>query len=153
MGCPADPPSHSYEQVTALPAVQRRAVYGLSSVETKAALWQEHLRRYRRASPDLTTTQAALLDSLTAGVPTLIAGAKDSPDLETAKAKAIAVLGHDDAIAAFGMLGPASTDLEGDCDCHMGFSGCSSCGEWICLRVPDECGFLWTQDCDGLCGA
>jgi hypothetical protein len=143
----------SYQDVTALPMVRRRAVYGLSSVDTKVALWQEHLRRYRQGHPDLTGAQTALLDSVSAAVPALLGAGRDASRVEAARARAVEVLGHDRAVAAFGVLGAAGTELEIDCDCHMGFSGCSSCGEWECLRVPDECGFLWTQDCDGLCGA
>ena len=81
-----------YQDVTALPMVRRRAVYGLSSAETRAALWREQLRRFRRDHPDLTTAQTGLLDTVTAAIPGLLAGGKDSPDLEAAKEAAVQVL-------------------------------------------------------------
>jgi hypothetical protein len=154
----------AYREVTALSMVQRRAVYARSSAQTKASLWLENLRQYRIAHPGLSTAQSAVLDDVAATVPSIVTATGTAKTADTARLqdKAVAVLGLPGAAAAFGVLGQAESVSDGapahpqwriKCDCHIGFSGCSSCGTSVeCDQVSTGCGWLWSDVCDGVCG-
>lgn len=144
----------SYAEVTALPVVKRRAVYRRLSEASRAGLWHEHLLRYRAARPGLTKTQAAFVDRVSATLPEIIG----SDDLSKLRDEAIVTLGHAEALAAFGTLGaaePAGVKPYPQCDCNPDFTPCTSCGRqdpYYCYRTYKGCGFLYQQDCTGMCG-
>ncbi|MEU7206030.1 bacteriocin fulvocin C-related protein [Streptomyces sp. NPDC045470] len=153
-----------YREVTALPMPQRRAVYARVPDRAKAGLWLEHVQRYRAAHPELSGPRTAMLEKVAAAVPALFAGTGAWPAAEADRLReeSVAVLGPDVSFAALGVLGPADSPAPAapgtsrllmNCDCHKGASGCSSCGNSVpCTPQASGCGWLWQQNCDGVCG-
>jgi hypothetical protein len=164
----------TYPEFAAQPMAIRHAIYGRLSQSQRAGLWQEHLRRYRSAHPNLTGAQSAALEQALALIPAVFGSADGtaSSRLDRAKSAAIAAFGRRRAAAVFGTLGPteepgaittstthaASSSLvpscECQCECNPDFTPCDSCGQeaLYCYRTYKGCGYLGQEDCTGLCG-
>jgi hypothetical protein len=157
-----------YADFVQQPMAVRRGVYDRLSPPQRAGLWQEHLALYRSEHPDLTGTQAAALEQALALLPAVFGpadGAGGAP-VEQARSAAIAAFGRRQAAAVFGTLGPleqsATTSYKPNdgepcncfCDCAPDFTPCDGCGQeaWTCIRRYQFCGFLYLEDCTGLCG-
>ncbi|MGI5212013.1 bacteriocin fulvocin C-related protein [Plantactinospora sp. CA-290183] len=147
-----------YREVTALPMVQRRAVYDRLPPRVRADLWLEHLRRYRLAREQPTATEWALFDRTARAVPVIVGASAGAATtlLDELREAAVATLGRHEAVAAFGTLGPAeaaSGRIPYTCDCNPDLTPCSSCGNSVpCDPTPSGCGWFYQQPCVGGCG-
>jgi hypothetical protein len=155
-----------YAEVTALPMVKRKAILERLPVQTKINLWQEHVRQFRSANPQLTSTQQALLNRGHELIPQAFASAGQTDQaalLDDFEREAVGVLGGPLAHAAFGVLGKAESARAAEqlkdpwpnmnCDCRPNLTACGSCGYSIpCHYVDSGCGFAWVQPCIAVCG-
>ncbi|MFI7275913.1 bacteriocin fulvocin C-related protein [Streptomyces sp. NPDC049879] len=153
-----------YDGVTAHPMAFRRAIFRELAPADRAALWREHLARFRAARPGLTPEQRGVLDRAEgfAGRDSAFTGEVTEEahgEYQLLKADAVAAFGLPEARAALATLGPAPTAAEaGNCGCNCGddwcSDGCTCCVDgkpcW-CTRTSAGCGLFFNYPCYGTC--
>ncbi|WP_059006494.1 bacteriocin fulvocin C-related protein [Streptomyces specialis] len=153
-----------YDGVTAHPMAYRRAIFRELDPADRAALWREHLSRYRAAHPGLGAEQRGVLDRAEAFLRRDSAFVGEVTDelhgeYQALKADAVAAFGLDEARAALATLGPAPTAAEdANCECNCGddwcSDGCTCCVDgkpcW-CTRTSAGCGLFFNYRCYGTC--
>ncbi|MEU4198319.1 bacteriocin fulvocin C-related protein [Kribbella sp. NPDC026611] len=153
----------THAEVIKLPLILRKAVVERLPAEAKINLWQEQVRHFRVANPQLTRAQHALLDRAHALIPQAFAPAGHAAPaalLADFELEAADVLGRPMNYAAFGVLGQAEAagmtpqdPWPMKCDCRPTLTACSSCGNTVyCIRQDSGCGLFWTQPCISVCG-
>jgi hypothetical protein len=155
--------------------LHRVAIFNTVSVQVRASLWQEQLRRFDRR-PELTTEQHALIaEAMTVATPALYA--KDAAAVEALKAieprlnQLFVSKEHKAALKHIGDLGtvPQVSKLMDkvvgqfvafagqacNCNTSAAFDDCpwsGICNGGGCSWQASGCGFLGGASCNGLCG-
>jgi hypothetical protein len=96
----------TYRDFSAYPMAYRRAIFNLLPPATRAELWTEHFKDYRKAHPSLTPAQVAVIDDAAKQAPQLITIGKGSEALRALAATAVTAFGAQEARALLGTLGP-----------------------------------------------
>ncbi|GLY80194.1 bacteriocin fulvocin C-related protein [Actinoallomurus iriomotensis] len=167
---------HAYENVIKYPLRYRRAIFNASTVNVRRDLWMEHLVAYRKAHPNLTKQQSAVIDRAWFMLEDSASTFAAKPSRSTEQK--LAAL-HKDAVAAFGnnnevhtLLGALGTAAAPsakpaarteaaaapDCPCFDSEDGsqdfCNSGNCTVigaCVYQPTGCGVFWTHPCNGSC--
>jgi hypothetical protein len=162
------------------PLNYRRAIYSALTPEERSRLWQEQFERILERD-DLTDNQRdVVLEAIQLATPDLFSSLKnrhnparlqDRERVAAFEKKAREVFGKTGAGDLFARIGPADVEygvirprgtapiekgLEkaAGCSCSDSSDYCSSafnCQSGGCTLIRDECGTLWTYDCDGQC--
>lgn len=170
----------SFDEISSFPLNYRRAIYSNLEAGDRAQLWQEQFERALQ-NQDLTETQRkVLLDAIQLVTPELLRAMKSRRGGAYSQAKRLVVefekeareaFGNSGAGDLFGRIGPADTETgiirlrdhanlnkelasAVGCSCSDASDYCSSafnCASGGCTLIRDECGTLWTYDCDGQC--
>ncbi|GAB3874138.1 hypothetical protein GCM10029964_015610 [Kibdelosporangium lantanae] len=152
----------TYADFTTYPLAYRRAIYSALPEARRAALWSEHLNRYRAAHPGLTARQHKVIDDAVQ----LVKSGVNDPAARVLGKSAVDAFGEQEAKALVWRLGPDDTGVVHpngaqvpDCDAWCATDGGSGCGSgtgcfaspWHCNRTEHGCGLFWYWPCDGLC--
>lgn len=146
----------------------RRAIYRALDVETRAALWREHIAAV--AEQVTQPEQRLFLERTIPAVDGYLSETAPESRLNAFFHEAVAVLGEDLAREAFVRLGPAPQHtLEGgeaqrpDCSCSTQSEAGVDCQEGskcksrvllvidVCRDLESGCGVFGEEECDGLC--
>ncbi len=170
---PVETLPQSYEEISALPINDRKAVYHRLSPEEQSKLRRSHISRHLDSS--LSSAQRKVLEEGIGLVsPALFSTAKARHSKEYSKLvrrvsafenKAIKTLGFEKAREIFAKIGmdePLSNDDRSaesqqknlGCSCSGISDYCNDayhCDTGACTVIKDECGTFWTYHCDGSC--
>jgi hypothetical protein len=168
--------SMTLDQLARFDRIHRVAIFNTVSVQVRASLWQEQLRRFDRR-PDLTPEQHALIaDAITVATPALYA--KDAAAVEAFHAieprfnQLFVSKEHKQALQRIGDLGTVPlvstvidklasqfvAQAQPLCNCFSGtpWDDCpwsGICNGGNCFWMSSGCGgWLGQQPCNGLCG-
>lgn len=111
-----DRPPVTYDEFSAHPLAERRAIYSELSPDLKSSLWVEQCSRYRAAHSNLTEDQRHILDefeTFARVVESFERTAEPGPELDRLAQAAKAAFGIDEARRLFATLGPE--EPEGSC--------------------------------------
>ncbi|MYW00085.1 bacteriocin fulvocin C-related protein [Streptomyces sp. SID3343] len=147
-----------YAEIARHPLPYRKAIHRVLTPRERSRVWADHLRWYRAGHPDLTPAQNRIVDDAFAVVTTgLASGTAPREELHALGRSAREAFGPDEAAALLSTLGPvpAQASTAAACTCSTVDPYCSwlfDCGTRIrCTRVPNDCGTLWNEDCNGTC--
>ncbi len=159
----------------------RKAAYHGLPLTVRRDLWREHLQSFLAPEFALEQPQRSKLEFIISRLDSYVVLRADTALARSARAQdglsakvAMALFGDSLARAMFAILGPDQR-IDGHtvgeapviagspppkvvpyCNCHIQSDFCchGSCGNPLgCISVPDECGWFWTEDCNGICSA
>lgn len=157
----------SYDEFSAFTVHYRREIHRALTTPQRAALWREHLKRYRAKHASPSAAQRAALDRVERhfadesvfdlAQPRQSARVREETNLRTAMTDAFDA---EEAFRVLAMLGPAparAADVgpAALCECSTANDWCGQmyfCYRGGCDVTPDGCGTGWTYACDGMCG-
>jgi hypothetical protein len=167
--------SPSLDQLARFDRLHRVAIFNTVSVQVRASLWQEQLRRFDRR-PDLTAEQHALIaEAVTIVTPSLYAKDKAAVDalhaIEPRLNQLFASKEHRAALQHIGDLGtvPQVSKLldklagqfvayaQPACDCNTSAAAIDCpwsgvCNGGGCFWQASGCGWFGGSSCNGVCG-
>jgi len=165
----------TYDEYLASPTQYHLAIYGALPAGIKAALWTEHIQRYRDAHPELTPAQLALIKEaldLISKPDTFMARTRQQKKIDFTFQKSVELgnhaellFGREEAAALLFHLDGAPEERLGheknpvktllrECDCAFTGGGCwfdEYCRVGNCQTPVTGCGILGLFDCDGRC--
>ncbi|MGW3998474.1 bacteriocin fulvocin C-related protein [Amycolatopsis sp. NPDC004772] len=148
----------TYDEVTALPMADRRAVVGALTPRNRSNLWVEQIVRYRKSHPNLSAEQASVLDQASALAavesvfqPKAIEEPAIEKQLQELQRVAIAAFGKEEAGRILATLGTADAGTSASPQAQslpLAGGGPLSCN---CSQESDFCAIacLPCQGCQG----